>query len=137
MAQFTVNATRFDPYKNFKFRVKWDGQYVAGICKVSALKRTTEVVEHRRVENARPRRYARPGGRREVRRRRGAVDVDLREPVRPLRVERIDHLDRSRATGDGDIEIETIARRELEPLERQRRRGVETIDRDDLRVEPR
>src|SRR5499426_2753696 len=47
MAQFTVNATRFDPYKNFKFRVKWDGRYVAGISKVSALKRTTEVVEHR------------------------------------------------------------------------------------------
>src|SRR3984885_12077779 len=47
MAQFTVNATRFDPYKNFKFRVKWDGKYVAGISKVSALKRTTEVVKHR------------------------------------------------------------------------------------------
>jgi phage tail-like protein len=47
MAQFSVNATRFDPYKNFKFRVKWDGRYVAGISKVSALKRTTEVVSHR------------------------------------------------------------------------------------------
>ena len=47
MAQFTVNAQRFDPYKNSKFRVKWDGRYVAGISKVSALKRTTEVVEHR------------------------------------------------------------------------------------------
>ncbi len=47
MAQFSVNATRFDPYKNFKFRVKWDGRYVAGVSKVSALKRTTEVVEHR------------------------------------------------------------------------------------------
>ena len=47
MAQFTVNPTRFDPYKDFKFRVKWDGQYVAGISKVSALKRTTEVIEHR------------------------------------------------------------------------------------------
>jgi phage tail-like protein len=47
MAQFTINAQRFDPYKNFKFRVKWDGRYVAGISKVSALKRTTEVVEHR------------------------------------------------------------------------------------------
>ena len=47
MAQFTVNAQRFDPYKNFKFRVKWDGRYVAGVSKVSALKRTTEVVEHR------------------------------------------------------------------------------------------
>ena len=47
MPQFTVNASRFDPYKNFKFRVKWDGQYVAGVCKVGALKRSTEVVEHR------------------------------------------------------------------------------------------
>ena len=47
MAQFTVNARRFDPYKNFKFRVRWDGRYVAGISKVSALKRTTEVVRHR------------------------------------------------------------------------------------------
>lgn len=47
MAQFSVNAQRFDPYKNFKFRVKWDGRYVAGLSKVSALKRSTEVVEHR------------------------------------------------------------------------------------------
>ena len=47
MAQFTVNPSRFDPYKNFKFRVKWDGRYVAGVSKVSALKRTTEVVKHR------------------------------------------------------------------------------------------
>lgn len=47
MAQFSVNPQRFDPYKNFKFRVKWDGKYVAGISKVSGLKRTTEVVKHR------------------------------------------------------------------------------------------
>ena len=47
MAQFSVNASRFDPYKNFKFRLKWDGKYVAGISKMSALKRTTEVVKHR------------------------------------------------------------------------------------------
>src|SRR5262249_32012897 len=47
MAQFSVNAQRLDPYKNFKFRLKWDGRYVAGISKCSALKRTTEVVEHR------------------------------------------------------------------------------------------
>lgn len=47
MAQFTVNAERFDPYKTFKFRVKWDGRYVAGASKVSAFSRTTEVVEHR------------------------------------------------------------------------------------------
>ncbi len=47
MTQFTVNTTRFDPYKNFKFRIKWDGNYVAGMSKVSSLKRSTEVVEHR------------------------------------------------------------------------------------------
>jgi phage tail-like protein len=47
MAQFTVNAQRFDPYKNFKFRVKWDGKYVAGIDQVTPLARHTEVVKHR------------------------------------------------------------------------------------------
>ena len=47
MPQFAVNPKRFDPYKNFKFRVKWDGRYVAGISRVSALRRVTEVVEHR------------------------------------------------------------------------------------------
>ena len=47
MAQFSVNPQRFDPYKNFKFRIKWDGRFVAGVSKVSALKRSTEVVEHR------------------------------------------------------------------------------------------
>src|SRR3954451_21888534 len=47
MATFTTNATRFDPYKNFKFRLKWDGVFVAGVSKVSILKRTTEVVAHR------------------------------------------------------------------------------------------
>ena len=49
MAQFSVNVNpqRFDPYKNFKFRVKWDGRYVAGVSKVGSLKRTTEVVKHR------------------------------------------------------------------------------------------
>jgi phage tail-like protein len=47
MTQFSVNAQRFDPYKNFKFRVRWDNRYVAGVSKVGALKRTTEVVKHR------------------------------------------------------------------------------------------
>ena len=47
MAQFSVNPERFDPYKNFKFRIKWDGKYVAGVSKIGALKRTTEIVEHR------------------------------------------------------------------------------------------
>jgi phage tail-like protein len=47
MTEFPVNPTRYDPYKNFKFRVKWDGKYVAGVSKVTGLKRTTEVVKHR------------------------------------------------------------------------------------------
>ena len=47
MAEFSVNPTRFDPYKNFKFRVKWDGRYVAGVSKMSGLRRTTEVIQHR------------------------------------------------------------------------------------------
>jgi phage tail-like protein len=47
MAEFPINTHRIDPYKNFKFRVKWDGQVVAGVSKVSALKRSTEVVSHR------------------------------------------------------------------------------------------
>jgi phage tail-like protein len=45
--QFTVNSERFDPYKQYKFRVMWDGRYVAGISKVSGLKRVTEVITHR------------------------------------------------------------------------------------------
>jgi phage tail-like protein len=44
---FVVNATRVDPYKNFKFRVLWDGKAVLGVSKVGSLKRTTEVVKHR------------------------------------------------------------------------------------------
>jgi phage tail-like protein len=47
MPPVNVNPTRFDPYKNFKFRVKWDGRYIAGVSKISALKRTTDSVEHR------------------------------------------------------------------------------------------
>lgn len=47
MPQFQVNTNRIDPYKNFKFRVRWDGQIVCGVSKVSALKRSTEVVSHR------------------------------------------------------------------------------------------
>ncbi|MGB9168532.1 MAG: phage tail protein [Nitrososphaeraceae archaeon] len=46
-SQYTVNQTRFDPYKNFKFKVKWDGKYIAGINKISGLKRTAEVIGHR------------------------------------------------------------------------------------------
>jgi len=47
MAKFSVNTHRFDPYRNFKFRVKWDGQHVAGLSKCSALKKSTEKTEWR------------------------------------------------------------------------------------------
>ncbi|HWU80614.1 MAG TPA: phage tail protein [Caulobacter sp.] len=47
MSSFPTNPLRFDPYKNFKFRIRWEGRYVAGVNKVSALKRTTEVVTFR------------------------------------------------------------------------------------------
>ena len=47
MAIFPANPKRLDPYKNFKFRLKWNGVYVAEISKMGMLKRTTEVVEHR------------------------------------------------------------------------------------------
>ena len=47
MARFVVNAQRFDPYKNFKFRILWDDKPVMGVSKVGPLKRTTEVVKHR------------------------------------------------------------------------------------------
>ncbi len=45
--EFPVNTYRYDPYKNFKFRVKWDNKYVAGVSRVSGLSRTTDVVKHR------------------------------------------------------------------------------------------
>ena len=47
MAMFPGNPSRLDPYKNFKFRIKWDGKYVAAVSKISTLKRTTEVITHR------------------------------------------------------------------------------------------
>jgi phage tail-like protein len=47
MTQFSVNPHRLDPYKNFKFRVKWDAKYVPGVSKITALRRSTEVISHR------------------------------------------------------------------------------------------
>lgn len=47
MTEFSVNTHRFDPYKNFKFRIKWDGRYVAGVSKISPLRRSTDVIEYR------------------------------------------------------------------------------------------
>jgi phage tail-like protein len=47
MARMNAATNRFDPYRTFRFRVKWDNQYVAGLTKMGALKRTTEMVEYR------------------------------------------------------------------------------------------
>ncbi|WP_428268590.1 phage tail protein [Haliangium sp.] len=47
MSEYDASAQRVLPYKNFKFRVKWDGRYVAGVTKVSSLRRSTQVIEHR------------------------------------------------------------------------------------------
>ena len=47
MARMNASTNRFDPFRNFRFKVKWDGQYVAGLTKMGALKRTTEMVEFR------------------------------------------------------------------------------------------
>jgi phage tail-like protein len=48
---FVKNAHRYDPYKNFKFRVLWQDQgvdkVVLGVSRVSPLRRTTEVVPFR------------------------------------------------------------------------------------------
>ena len=44
---FTVNTHRVDPYKQFKFRVKWDGRYIPGITSVSGLHRKTQTIEFR------------------------------------------------------------------------------------------
>ncbi len=42
-----IGTQRADPYRNFKFRVKWDGTVVAGVERVSALRRVTDIVEYR------------------------------------------------------------------------------------------
>lgn len=47
MPEFPVNVHRLQPYADFKFRLKWDGRYVAGVSKISPLTRTTDVVSHR------------------------------------------------------------------------------------------
>lgn len=44
---FPVNAHRYDPYRTFKFQIVINGQTVAGLTKMGALKRTTEAVKWR------------------------------------------------------------------------------------------
>lgn len=47
MPLFMSNPNRLDPYKNFRFRIRCEGRYVAAVNKVSALRRTTEVISFR------------------------------------------------------------------------------------------
>lgn len=48
MPGFTVTSDYQDPYRNFKFRIAFDGSvYVAGLSKCGALKKSTEVVDWR------------------------------------------------------------------------------------------
>lgn len=44
---FTANAHRYDPYRTFVFQVVMDGSPVAGLRKMSGLKKTTETVKWR------------------------------------------------------------------------------------------
>ncbi len=55
MPELVPNQRRYDPYRSYKFRVKWDGQVVAGVSKVTALRRSTEVLEFREVGDPTPR----------------------------------------------------------------------------------
>ena len=47
MAESSAEPVRFDPYRNFTFRLRMDGRYVTGVSRVGGLKRTTEVIRHR------------------------------------------------------------------------------------------
>ena len=47
MPQFTVNPRRRDPYKATRFEVVWEGRRIAGVIRVSGLRRVTRVVDYR------------------------------------------------------------------------------------------
>jgi phage tail-like protein len=53
MPQFSVNPQRNNPYKNYRFKIKWDGKYVAGLSKMSALKGATDEIENRSGKDSR------------------------------------------------------------------------------------
>jgi len=44
---FTATTLSYDPYRNFKFLVKWDNKVIAAVSKVSALTKTVEVKDWR------------------------------------------------------------------------------------------
>jgi phage tail-like protein len=47
MAQFSVNSDRVDPYANFRFKVLFGTDVVAGASKISGLKATTDPLSYR------------------------------------------------------------------------------------------
>jgi phage tail-like protein len=49
---FTVNVNRYDPYKNFRFVVVFENVPVAGVSKVTGLKRSSDVIEYKEGGNA-------------------------------------------------------------------------------------
>ena len=51
---FTVNVARFDPYKLFAFLIYFDTSTspVAGVSKVEAIKRSSDVIEYKEGGNA-------------------------------------------------------------------------------------
>lgn len=46
--EFQMNNKRYDPYKNFKFRIRWHGRYVAGMNRISGLPRRTDDVKRQK-----------------------------------------------------------------------------------------
>jgi phage tail-like protein len=44
---FTATVLKYDPYRKFKFLVKWDNAYVAGVSKLTGLSRAIEPVDWR------------------------------------------------------------------------------------------
>ena len=51
---FPANAHRFDPYRTYKFQVLIDGQPVAGLKKMGALKKKTEPIKWRAAGDPSP-----------------------------------------------------------------------------------
>ena len=96
--EFPVNTERYDPYKNFKFRVKWDGKYVAGVSKVGGLTRTTQVVKHR--EGGSPSLVHRSPGQTEY----NAITLE-RGVTHDLEFERWANKVWSRPAGSGDKQV--------------------------------
>jgi hypothetical protein len=94
-AQFSVNPQRFDPYKNFKFRVKWDGRYVAGVSVGAQAKH--EVVEHR--EGGDPSTGRKPPGRTKYCE---AITLERASPTTPsFRARLVRNLGLGKAVGYG------------------------------------